>query len=67
MNEIILTVIAGLPYTLVVLLLTHCVIGSAIALALSFDKGHKWQILFLMAIPLFSFIISVSYMFGSIL
>ena len=67
MNEIIVTIINGLPYVAVALLCAAAVIGYSIVLGWCIDHEHNWCAIFLYIFLIFLFISSSAYLCGCLL
>jgi hypothetical protein len=68
MNDILVTIWAGLPLTAIfcgIAITLFCIFFLYIrVIAILLEKGHEWAVTFLIAIPLFLFISSLSYILG---
>ena len=65
MNEIIVTILAGLPMTGLVIAFILTTIAYGVVLGWAYDNRHDWLLTFLIVIPLTLFISLISYFFGS--
>ena len=66
MNEIIATIITGLPSTAIFFGWVGVILLYVYIIAWACINNHNWMATFMIAIPLFLFISFVSYQFGII-
>jgi hypothetical protein len=70
MNDILVTIWDGLPFVALLIGGGFCVFVFVSLYVMVIDKllekGHEWGVTFLIAIPLFLFISSLSYVLGQL-